>query len=58
MAFTTPEIEEAVRKLKIQVREEGVSDNVKIPKALMGERGLDEESQMFLEEQPKYAPSK
>lgn len=55
--FTTPEIEEAVRKLRIQVREEGV-ENVKIPKALMGQRGLDDEGQMFLEEKPKYAPSK
>jgi len=56
--FTTPEIEESVRKLKIQVREEGVSDNIKIPKSLLGERGLDDEGQMFVEEQPKYAPVK
>jgi nitrite reductase/ring-hydroxylating ferredoxin subunit len=55
--FTTPDIEEAVRKLKIQVREEGV-ESVKIPKALMGQRGLDDEEPMFLESQPKYAPSK
>ncbi len=55
--FTTPEIEEAVRKLRIQIRDEGV-EQVKIPKALMGKRGLDEEGQMFLEEQPKYAPEK
>ncbi|HMO17817.1 MAG TPA: Rieske 2Fe-2S domain-containing protein [Oligoflexia bacterium] len=56
--FTTPEIEEAVRKLKVQIRDEGISDNIKIPKSLMGKRGLDEERRMFLEEEQKYAPVK
>lgn len=56
--FTTPEIEESVRKLKIQVRDEGVSDTVEIPKTLMGERGLTREGPMFVEEQPEYAPVK
>lgn len=49
--FTTPEIEEAVRKLKERVKEEGLIDEVKVPGVLKGE-GDREYGQMFIEDDP------
>ena len=49
--FTTPEIEEAIRKLRKEVKREDLDDEVKIPKLLTGE-GDKEVGMMFLEEDP------
>ena len=49
--FSTPEIEEAVRKLRERIKEEGLADEVKIPKILTG-AGDGEPGTMFIEEDP------
>jgi nitrite reductase/ring-hydroxylating ferredoxin subunit len=49
--FTTPEIEEAIRKLRKEVKREDLDDEVKIPNLLQGE-GDKEVGMMFLEEDP------
>ncbi|MCB0322119.1 MAG: Rieske 2Fe-2S domain-containing protein [Bdellovibrionales bacterium] len=49
--FSTPEIEEAVRKLRLRVREEKLRDEVAIPSGLKG-TGDGEAGTMFLEEDP------
>lgn len=49
--FTNPEIEEAIRKLREQVKDENLSDEVKIPGLLTG-KGDGEIGQMFLEDDP------
>lgn len=49
--FTTPEIEEAIRKLRERIKQEGVGDEVKIPEVLMGQ-GSGEGGGMFLEDDP------
>lgn len=52
--FTTAEIEEAVRKLRERIKEEGLADEVKVPPILMGE-GDAEPGTMFVEEDPNLA---
>jgi hypothetical protein len=49
--FTTPEIEEAIRKLRKRIKEEGLKDEVKIPPILYG-KGDGEFGMMFLEDDP------
>lgn len=49
--FTTPEIEEAIRKLRERIKQEGVGDEVKIPEVLMG-KSDGEPGGMFLEDDP------
>lgn len=49
--FTTPEIEDAIRKLRKDIKREDLDDEVKIPKILKGE-GDKEVGMMFLEEDP------
>lgn len=53
--FTTPEIEDAVRKLKVQIRDTSVAAGVKVPDALLGQKGEDSEGPMFLEEKQVLA---
>ena len=47
--FSDPKIEDAVRKLRMQVRKENVADGVKIPEALLGGNDPDEEKSMFVD---------
>ena len=49
--FTTPEIEEAIRELRRRVKEEGLTDELKIPDVLMGQ-GDGEVGAQFLEDDP------
>ncbi len=49
--FTTPEIEEAIRKLRERIKQQGVGDEIKIPEVLMG-KGDGEPGGMFLEDDP------
>jgi hypothetical protein len=49
--YTTPEIEEAIRKLRKRVKEEGLKDEVVIPQILHG-KGDGEFGMMFLEDDP------
>ena len=51
--FTDPKIEEAVKKLKLQVREEKIEDGAKIPSELLGSKDADEEGMMFLDKPPE-----
>jgi len=48
--FTSPEIEEAIRKLRKNVKEEDLDDEVTIPKLLEGKKK--EPGMMFLEDDP------
>lgn len=47
--FTTPDIEAAVRKLKLQVRDPSISSEAKIPESLLGARDPEEDGPMFLD---------
>lgn len=49
--FTTPEIEEAIAKLRKRIKEEKLRDEVEIPQVLRG-KGDGEFGMMFLEEDP------
>ena len=51
--FTTPEIEEAIRELRRRIKEEGLSDEIKIPEILLGS-GDGEVGGMFLEDDPNF----
>ena len=53
--FTTPKIEEAVKKLRLQVRDEKVADGTKIPESLLGSKDSDDEGLMFLDKPPEVA---
>ena len=48
--FTSPEIEEAIRKLRKNIKEEDLDDEVTIPKLLEGKKK--EPGMMFLEDDP------
>ena len=50
--FSDPQIEEAIRKLRERIKDEGVGDEAKIPEILLGE-GTGEPGQMFLEDDPE-----
>jgi nitrite reductase/ring-hydroxylating ferredoxin subunit len=56
--FNDPKIEAAVRKLRMQVRDEKVSDGTKIPESLLGSRDPDDEGLMFLEKPPELSAPK
>jgi nitrite reductase/ring-hydroxylating ferredoxin subunit len=53
--FIDPQIEAAVRKLKMQVRDEKVADGTKIPESLLGSKDMDDEGLMFLEKPPEVS---
>ncbi|MFN8388881.1 MAG: Rieske 2Fe-2S domain-containing protein [Bdellovibrionota bacterium] len=50
--FTTPEIENAIHRLRERIKEEGVGDEVKIPEILMGQAD-GEPGRQFLEDDPE-----
>ncbi len=50
--FTDPVIEEAIRKLRERIKDEGIGDEAKIPEILLG-GGTGEPGQMFLEDDPE-----
>lgn len=47
--FTTPEIEAAVRKLKLEVRDPNIASEARIPEALLGQKDLNDNSPMFID---------
>jgi hypothetical protein len=53
--FTTPEIEAAVRKLKLQIRDPNIASEAKIPDALLGSRAEEDEGPMFIDGAPDMA---
>lgn len=53
--FSDKKIEDAIRKLKLQIKEQTIKDGVEIPSPLLGSKDPDEESMMFLDQSPKLA---
>jgi len=53
--FTTPEIESAIRKLKLQIRDPSVSSEARIPEAVLGGTGEEDEGPMFIDGAPPLA---
>ncbi len=52
--YTLPAIEEAIKRFRKEIKSEGISDEVKIPKILLGS-GDGEGGRMFLDEDPVRA---
>lgn len=50
--FSDPRIEDAIRKLRERIKDEGIGDEAKIPDVLLGS-GTGEPGQMFLEDDPE-----
>lgn len=53
--FVDKKIEDAIRKLKLHVRDQKIKDGAEIPAPLLGTKDSDEESLMFLDHAPKLA---
>ncbi len=53
--FTTPEIEAAIRKLKLQIRDPSIASEARIPDAVMGGQNREEDGPMFVDGVPDLA---
>ena len=52
--FSTPEIEDAIHRLRERIKEEKITDEIKIPEILQGEAGsAGEPGRQFLEDDPE-----